>query len=145
MLNILFKEIFTPPETKRYRDEINGLKDEIKRLNEDLNKLGTIKGIINKITENKIEWFDYFKLTPEQQRIYHTKAQEALSNEAIMNEMNKITNECANWCLTQSNDFKGIEAMRYQISGMRLLMERIGEIPNPNIKKEEVEEPYSPI
>ena len=132
-------------ENDELKRDILKLKIHIKELNEEINALKCIKSIVDKITGGKIEWFDYFKLTTEQQRFYYNEAKVALENKAVKNEINKIISEFSNWCLTQSNDFKDVEALRYQISGMKLLLERLEEIPDPDSNKDAVEEPFNAI
>jgi hypothetical protein len=119
--------------------------EEIESLNKELNVYNQVKKIVEAITEKEIQWFDYSKLTDEQQRFYYQSAQEALKNDAIKNEMNKIINELAEWSITKSDNFEGITAMRFTISGMKLLMERLSDIHNPSVTEEEVEEPNKAI
>ncbi len=132
-------------EENYLKKQIEFLSNEVKKLNQELNIAKSIKSTIDKITGGQIEWYDYFKLTKEQQRTYYKEAQSALENKAIKNEINKIISEFANWCLTKSNDFKDTEALRYQISGIKLLLERMEEIPNPDTELKEAEDPYNAI
>ncbi len=140
MLNLGLKS-----ENDSLKNELIRLKEEIRCLNEELNISKSTKALIDRITKGKIEWYDYFKLTPQQQRDYYAKAKDALSNEAIRNEINKIISECANWCLCNSEKYEDVWMLRYQISGMKLLLERLEEIPNPDYKTEPPEDPYSAI
>lgn len=127
------------------KKELEDLKEQIIELNKELNKRRDIRTLIEELTSNGIEWYDYYKLPVEQQREYYKQAQDAINNTAIINEMNKLINEFAEWSLKQSPDFKGVEAMRYQVSGMKLLMERLEMIPNPDVKKESIENLYDVI
>jgi Tfp pilus assembly protein PilO len=127
------------------KKELEDLKEQIIELNRGLNRKRDIRTLIDEITKNGIEWYDYYKLPVEQQRTYYRQAQDAINNTAIINEMNKLINELAQWSLKQAPDFKGIEAMRYQVSGMKLLMERLEMIPNPDAKKESTDNPYDVI
>jgi hypothetical protein len=135
------KSIECELEENYLKKQIEFLQTEIK----ELSQVRSIKATIDKLTGGQIEWYDYFKLTKEQQRTYYKEAQSALENKAIKNEINKIISEFANWCLTKSNDFKDTEALRYQISGMKLLIERLEDIPNPDIESKIVEDPYNAI
>lgn len=139
------KSIECELEENYLKKQIEFLQTEIKELNQELNIARSIKSTIDKLTGGQIEWYDYFKLTKEQQRTYYKESQSALENKAIKNEINKIISEFANWCLTKSNDFKDTEALRYQISGMKLLIERLEDIPNPDIESKIVEDPYNAI
>lgn len=127
------------------KKELKDLKEQIIELNIELNKKRDIRTLIGEITSNGIEWYDYYKLPIEQQREYYKQAQDAISNTALLNEMNKLINEFAQWSLKQAPNFNGVEAMRYQVSGMKLLMERLEMIPNPDAKKESVENLYDVI
>jgi hypothetical protein len=138
----MFKRWIKREEALKIIDEF---REEIRILNKELNAFKKVQGIIEAITKQGIQWFDYSKLNLSEQRNYYQEAQDALNNTAIKNEMNKIINESAEWALKQSENFEGVKAMRFTVSGMKLILERLEDIPNPDVKDKETEEPFNAI
>lgn len=101
--------------------------------------------LVNRITEDKFKWYDYNELEENEKLKYYKAAQEALNNPVILNEMSQLYAEWAQWAIKQSHNFEGVMAMRYQMSGIQLLIQRLEEIADPTTKPKPAERPYEGI
>lgn len=107
---------------------ISKLKEKIAKLEADSTDP---KALVNAITNNGIEWFDYHALNREQLQNYYTEANHILSTKVFHNEINKLISEWANFALRGANDWQAVRDMRMQTSALDLLKERLKKIPNP--------------
>lgn len=101
--------------------------------------------IVNKLTDNKFKWFDYSELPLEERIKYYNAAQEVLKNIAMVNEIAALNADFMEWAAKKSQNYDGLLAMRYQISGLNLLEERLKSIPDPTTKELKAEYPHEAI
>lgn len=142
---------------RKYKQQKQLIKDQEARIEQQLQEIKTltqkiaqmpilsVKSIVNRITDDKFKWFDYLELSREDQKVYYEAAVSALRNQTIQNEAAKLRSEFALWAAKHSRDYDGVTAMRYQISGIELLLERLGDIRDPYTKKPEIHDPHAPI
>lgn len=92
--------------------------------------------LVAEILGTNPEWYDYEKLPKEELKKYYNAAQECLNNIAVINERNRLFREWSDWTLRQAPDYQGVRDMRMQYSGIKLLLDRLEDIPDPDKPKE---------
>ena len=101
--------------------------------------------LVNRITEGHFLWFNYDELEESERLKYYKAAQEALKNPVVLNEMAKLNAEWAQWAAKQSHNFEGVLAMRHQMSGIQMLIQRLEEITDPTNKPKPAQKPFEAI
>jgi len=101
--------------------------------------------LVNRLTNNDFKWYDYNEL-PQNERVkYYQQAQMVLNSDIFKNEIAKLNAEWAEYALKQSKNWEDLLSMRYQVSGIMLLKERLEGIISPVERKIEVKDPYGGI
>lgn len=113
-----------------------GLTALIGRLRADLEwykeHLSSAKAVASSIFPG-ISWFDYNELKGEMARTYYRDAQTILNSDAFKNEVARLESEFIKHITIASDNFRDVRDGRMQISGLKLILERLEEIPNPDI------------
>lgn len=103
----------------------------------------TATDVVKTITDDKFEWFDYNEL-PEGERLkYYQQAQLILNSPIFQNEISRLNAEWAQWAAKEAKNFEGVSAMRYQMSGINLLRERLESVEDPTVKNKPADEPFA--
>lgn len=85
-------------------------------------------GVIESIMDEGIKWFDPTTLGVEGERRYRMDAKIVLENRTFQNEINKMEADMVKWSVLQSKDFDDIRDIRHQLSGIKLIRERLEEL-----------------
>lgn len=143
VINWLLVKRFGLTENNEIKQLLEEL-DSVSKLNEELKKkVGNPIEVVRRLTDEQFRFYDYTELDKQGLQQYHGSAQNALKSEALQNEVKHLNSELAIYAAKQSPNHQITEAMRYQISGINLLIERLESIPNPNNKPDVVQEPYA--
>ncbi len=109
-------------------------------------KLKSPSEVVKALTSDDFKFFDYKTLEPQDQKNYFDQAQHVLRMEVVQNEVHALNAGFADETIKRSKDFDNVLAMRHQISGIQLLMERLAEIPDPSqIEKPPATQPAAGI
>ena len=142
----LIKRVKEIPEDKQSIKELTRKNRELMtQLSFTKDMLGDPIEVVRKLTGDDFKWFNYEELSVQDRNAYHSEAQTILRSNVFKNEISKLNTEFLEWAGKQSRDFQGVRDMRHQISGINLLVERLGDIQNVDIRAEVVDEPYSAI
>lgn len=88
--------------------------------------------LVAEIMGGNPEWYDYAKLSKEELTKYHNAGQEVVQNIALNNEKNRLFREWSEWTIGHAPDYQSVRDMRMQMSGIKLLLERLEDIPDPD-------------
>lgn len=88
----------------------------------------TAYGVIESIMDEGIKWFDPATLGPEGERRYRLDANIVLENRTFQNEIQRIEAEIVQWAVLKSGDFADVRDMRHQLSGIKLIRERLADL-----------------
>ena len=118
-------------------------KKEIKRLKKKVNDLQKAVGdpmyVLQKLLSKDINSYDWVSIKNKGQRKeYAQKAKQLLKNEVLNNEINGLYGDLVKEIAMQSQNFDIVRDLRMQISGIKLIMERIeiiGEDKKPTNKE----------
>ena len=102
------------------------------------------KTLVQDIMESEMKWFDYKKLSTEEQSEYYHEAQKIIKSPVFENVTNHLVNEWAQWTLRFSSNYKAVRDIRMQVSALDLLKEELNSIEEPNRVKP-VTDPYSTL
>jgi hypothetical protein len=94
--------------------------------------------VIEAALKRGINWYDWAKLEKESEKInYYRDIQEVLNNEAFANEINHYLSDLVEEIAASDADTTRDKMLRYSINGVKCLMERLADIPDPTPPKEE--------
>ena len=138
--NLLLKTIDTLEEKVEYLSRDN--RDLGRKIAEMENQKADPKYVLNKITKDGLQWFDFNKLSPQDLRTYFGDAKMILENKTFQNEFNRIVSEWADWAFKQAGDFDEVRDMRMSANGLIMFRQYLESIPNPHKPKtrEEINE-----
>ena len=138
-----FKRFFKQAKQIENAHKVIAIRD--KQIEALTTKIGDPKYVVESIMDGDVRWFDYSTLPQDKLASYHIQAQEALKNSVVKNEMNRLINEWSEFALLKAKDFAVVRDLRMQASGLKLLMERLAEIPDPTKQDETANDPYAPL
>lgn len=121
---------------------INDLKREIVILKE---RLGDPIEVVKAITKDRFKFFDYLELPADKRKNYSSQAKIILDSDAFKNEISSLLTTWQEWAAKESKNYDGVVAMRHQMSGILLLIERLEEIVEPKEVKPTNDDPYAPL
>lgn len=101
--------------------------------------------LVNRITDEGFRWYDYSALPQDELLKYYQAAREAIDNPALLNEVTRLNAEFAQFAAKEATNFEAVLAMRHQMSGIMLVLERLRSIPDPTKKTESNESPFEAI
>lgn len=128
---------------KQKEEECNRLQKELESAS-SVNRMS--QRVIEKLFDKGIKWYDYKQLDERSQRAYYNNAQSALRNETLTNEVSTYVNELIQEIVKISGDGQHKDMLRYSINGVLCLMERLEDIPNPDVQeKSSVDDIHSMI
>jgi hypothetical protein len=87
--------------------------------------------VLKEIMGKGIDWYDYHKLTPAEKKNYYTEAQRLLRSHVLINEVNAYLTDLVKEISYNSKDFNEVVALRYSANGVKVLLERLESIENP--------------
>lgn len=108
-------------------------------------KIGNPIYVVRALTNDNFSWFNYKELSDNDQSHYHGSAQNVLKSKVFQNEVAALNAEFINQAAKMSPNFEDVLAMRHQVSGINLLVERLSEIVDPTTVDKPAEEPYKGV
>lgn len=85
-------------------------------------------GVMESIMEDGIKWFDPSSLGSEGERRYRLDAKVVLENRTFKNEVQKLEADIISYLALKTKDFPEVRDMRMQLSGIKLIRERLEEL-----------------
>ena len=101
--------------------------------------------VVNRLTKKDFDWYNYADLEEGERIKYYKEAQMILNSGVFQNEIHSLNAEFAEWSAKKSTCWENVLAMRYEISGLMMLQERLESIIDPTIKPKKAEHPYEGI
>lgn len=111
---------------------INTLHDRIQALSV---KIGDPAEVVKKMLGRPLKWKDISKMTDAAKREYAMGAKQALENETLMSEINRLTVDLINDIAKETSDFQQVLNRRFTLNGVQLIKERLESVPQ--LKEEE--------
>lgn len=105
---------------------INSLHDQIQALS---NKIGNPAEVVKKMLGKPLKWKDISLMTDAEKRQYALGAKQALENETLISEINRLTVELVNDIAKNTDDFQQVLNRRFTLNGIQLIKERLESVP----------------
>lgn len=147
------KKYFTT--NKELKAEISKLKEELElKTNEaegykrscfSLLESSTAERVIQEILKRPMNWFDYTRLSEDEQRTYFKEAQMILKSKVFNNEMTAFILDLTNEIATKSRDFNEVLSLRAKICMGEIFRERLQKISEPEEAPKAPEQPHSTL
>ena len=109
-------------------DENDKLKKDLNKIQEDIERKSGPEMVLEKVMDRGIEWFDYYALKPNEQKMYYANAQSVLRNKTLINESNHLIADWVEYIAKHSKDFNEVMNLRMSINAIELRSEerRVG-------------------
>ena len=125
----------SPPELKGRIEKLRlESHHQLREINSLQSKLGNPIYVVKIITDDKFKFFDYSEMDEQQLKAYYNEARSILKKGVFQNECAYLRAQFLKFAGMESRDHNGVIAMRHQISGIELLIERMEGIPDPTYK-----------
>jgi len=109
-----------------YQEEIKRLKEKVNSLQKEL---GDPRHVLKKLLAGDISSYDWEGLTDKDvKKDYAQKAKNILSNPVFKNETNSLYGDLVKEIAMESQNFEVVRDLRMQISGAKLIQERLESI-----------------
>lgn len=125
--------------TSHQRKTIETLETTIESLHNQIQgleaKVGNPAEVVKKMLGRPLKWKDVNKMTDAEKREYGLAAKQALENETLMSEINRLTVDLINDIAKETSDFQQVLNRRFTLNGVQLIKERLESVPQ--LKEEE--------
>ena len=92
----------------------------------------TSQVVLEKVLKEGVVWYDIKGKSEEEQRVYYTEAQAFLKSAFVNNEVKKLIADLISKIAVDSESFKEVKDIRMTINGLQLLIDRAGDIEDPD-------------
>lgn len=89
------------------------------------------RSVIEQVIGRDIAYYDSSKLTYAEQKNYYAEAQRILRSPVFVNEVKHFVADLVTEIAKKAPNWQTVEFLRATINGQEALVERLGEIPNP--------------
>lgn len=133
---LVLKSIIENEKEKRYKVENSFRK--YREINES-------EKLLYKFIGRRINYYEFDGLGYSDKVNYYREAKNLLSNNILNNEINGIIKDLTEEATIRAGDMTQVFACRMTINGLKLIIERLEDIDNPETNKNESSDPYSGI
>ncbi|NCU43343.1 hypothetical protein EOL72_03290 [Candidatus Falkowbacteria bacterium] len=120
-------------------NKVEILEKENKALRESISileqRLGDPAEVVKKMLGRPLKWKDISKMTDAEKREYGLGAKQALENETLMSEINRLIVDLVNDIARETLNFRQVLNRRFTLNGIQLIKERLESVPQ--LKEEE--------
>lgn len=116
---------------------INTLHDKIQALSV---KIGDPAEVVKKMLGRPLKWKDISKMTDAEKREYGLAAKQALENETLISEINRLTVDLINDIAKETLNFRQVLNRRFTLNGIQLIKERLENVPQLKDDEPDTEE-----
>lgn len=89
------------------------------------------RSVVEQVLDRGIEYYDSSTLSYADQKNYYTEAQRILRSPVFTNEVKRFVADLVTEIAKKAPNWQTVEFLRATINGQQALVERLGEIPNP--------------
>lgn len=124
-------------ENEELKKDVEDMRGDISQLQDQLMSLSSheesAKGVIERILDRGIEWYDYNDLDEAARRTYVGEAANIVRGDVMQNEYKRLISDLTQHIAMRANTENGeVRDLRMTINGAELIMERLSSIQTPD-------------